>query len=1086
MRRIASVLLLVVCLAAPRNLLAARLDLRLAGQSTTTATVKVGQELDVQVWVDSEGQILSGAAVFLSYDDTVFELAREDQSSAPGAQPFAPGALLTNGEVYRNVRLAETDPAAAASGAQLDYSIVRAADQGAGPIASFRLRALAPAVNSTIRIDETGARETRVFLPDGSHAPFRFINPLRLTVQGITLSGLPARVVLARGQIDASSLALQQHVYDPLFTPAQITWHLSPTRQVAATLQGDGPNVRLAAPGDASPWERLIVTATNPAGQSASDTVDVFVDAPPVLSRWPRQLALREDEAMFLGLDSLAEDPDTPAAERRWQVIGGPHLEATVTARPARLALQGAADWSGATTVSVRVSDDYGFADSAEVQVQVQPVNDPPALLQAPNLTLVEGRADSSLSVAALAADPEGPVRLSWSEARLVGVAQRHGALVVSSRVGGTGTEAITLTATDEQGLQASAPLTVTVLPSMAPAVVAAPAARGWTAGQSQDLPLDDWVVDPDNADEDLVWTVTGQQALRVLLSTNRVARVEAPAGWSGIEDLAFTVTDPAARRATFTVRCFVAAVAGAPVLDKLPELSLPVDSSAVTLDLDDYVYDADDERAALQWFVPARPDLSLRVEPGTRILTVAPTAAAQPGALAIELRVQDPAGHEAVGLLPLVLTAGTGPTPPASLSLRSLAPLRMAAGSVWAVDLDTLVESPAGASGLSWTCRPGPHLTAVVDAASHLAMIAPTQGWSGVDTVAFVAAGSNLAAAEVRLVVTVAAQTAPTLAPLPPLQLAVGAVDESIDLDDYVAGVDGAEVTWQVTGEGHVRALVDAQSRRLIVIPATGWSGTETLTLVGVDGASNRLSGSVAVTVAAPAGSLGLRADTQMPMLAGEREITLDSSVLLSDDAAGRALTWQVVGRSDVQVRYVAASRQLTLTCAAGWTSDQELVLQVSDGQGATQTGRLRLQVLPDDGSVGIESDLFQLAVIANPTQPDYLDVYVVAPAEVTRTPQLQLQDSESHRLGVTALAPGLWYGSHVIPSAYAGTVNLLALALTPDATVLRARLERVADLRTAGKPVPAQLTAEDHASGPVETAIRAQTLQAPPDLGR
>jgi hypothetical protein len=716
----------------------------------------------------------------------------------------------------------------------------------------------------------------------------------------------------------------------------------------------------------------------------------------------------------------------------------------------------------------------------------VQPVNDPPALLQAPNLTLVEGRADSSLRLAALAADPEGQVRLTWGEASLVGLEQRHGALVVSSRIGGIGTETITLTATDDEGLRASAPLTVTVRPSMAPAIVAAPAVRGWTAGQSQDLALDDWVVDPDNADEDLVWTVTGQQSLRVLLSTNRVARVEAPANWSGIEDLAFTVADPTARSATFTVRCYVAAVTGAPVLGKLPGLSLPVDGKAVTLDLDDYVYDADDDRAALQWFLPARPDLSLRVEPGTRVLTVAPTTAAQPGTLAIELRVQDPAGHEAVGMLPLVLTAPTGPTPPGALSLRTLAPLRMVAGSVWTVDLDTLVESPPGATGLSWTCRPGPHLTAVVDAASHLAMIAPTPGWGGVDTVAFVAAGTNLASAEVRLVVTVTAATAPALAPLPPLRLAVGAVDESIDLDDYVAGVDGAEVTWQVTGEGHVRALVDTQSRRLIVIPATGWSGTETLTLVGVDGASNRLTGSVTVTVSAPAGSLGLRADTEVPLLAGERDIILDSSVLLSTDVTGRTLTWQVVGRSDVQVRYVAASRQLTLTCAAGWTSDQELVLQVSDGQSATQTGRLRLQTLPDDGSVGIESDLFQLAVIANPTQPDYWDVYVVAPAEVTRTPQLQLQDGESHRLSVAALAPGLWYGSHVVRSAYTGPVSLLALALTPDATVLRARLERVADPRAAGKPVPAPSADSGAPDGPVETAIRAHTDPAPPDLRR
>ena len=150
---IASFLVFVI-MTLSKPLWAARLELRPVGSESSTMSVMVGDEIEVELWVDSENQPLSGAAVFLSFDQEHLALVDEDRATQTGFQPFAPGGFLSNGEIFRNYMLDEEDPAASAPGIQLDYSVVRAADQGSGPIASFRLRALIPTAQLQVRIDE--------------------------------------------------------------------------------------------------------------------------------------------------------------------------------------------------------------------------------------------------------------------------------------------------------------------------------------------------------------------------------------------------------------------------------------------------------------------------------------------------------------------------------------------------------------------------------------------------------------------------------------------------------------------------------------------------------------------------------------------------------------------------------------------------------------------------------------------------------------------------------------------------------------------------------------------------------------------
>ncbi len=59
------------------------------------------------------------------------------------------------------------------------------------------------------------------------------------------------------------------------------------------------------------------------------------------------------------------------------------------------------------------------------------------------------------------------------------------------------------------------------------------------------ELTLDDYVVDPDNADAELTWVLTGEGPPWVTLGDDRVLEVDAPAGWTGTGSFNLRVSDP-------------------------------------------------------------------------------------------------------------------------------------------------------------------------------------------------------------------------------------------------------------------------------------------------------------------------------------------------------------------------------------------------------------------------------------------------------------------------------------------------------------------------------------------------------------
>lgn len=713
--------------------------------------------------------------------------------------------------------------------------------------------------------------------------------------------------------------------------------------------------VFVTAPVGDSPWERLTFTASNPDGQTASATIDVFVNEGPVLSAAIAPIQMEEDGAMDLELDGLVEDPDTPLSQLQWSATSPSGLAVTITGPPYVAHLAPTTNWHGEVQISLVVVDEFGFADTAAVAVSVASVNDAPEMLISPNVRLIRGRRDSSLTLAQLIADADhglDELELRWTGADKVEIELRGGRLVLSASAVWLGTETIQLEVTDGEGLTANAPLTVTVIQSLPPSIVDPPRRLGLPAGGETIIELQSFVVDPDDPRSALQWRASGQQQLSIQLSSSGAARLVAPVGFSGSEVLHFEVTDPSGEQAFFELMVFAASAGGEPAIAPLPDIEVPLGGVDASLDLDDYVFDLDHEPSRMEWEVPVTEGLELRVDPLSHVLTVTASDSARTGDLDILLRVRDPDGNESSQSLTIRIPAAPGDTTP--------------------------VDDP---------------------------------------------------------------EITPILASLPTLTLVEGAFDQSLVLDDYLSGIDPATISWKVEGQQHAEILVDPESRRVTVLAGLDWSGTEIIIFRGEDELGHTVEGMLGLRILPNTVALSLRELTEVSVLAGDRQFELGLAGLLEGDGDAGLLEWEVRANRVYTVAYDAESNSLELTAEAMPLGDEVLTLVARMGDSEELTGVVVVHAHPVDGSFGADSDDLRIAVIPNPLQPDYIDIYVLSDLATRRVPRLRLHDGDWRDLAVTELAvadvavagrlPGIWHGRHVLPTHAAGDIRFLALTL-------------------------------------------------------
>lgn len=153
-------------------------------------------------------------------------------------------------------------------------------------------------------------------------------------------------------------------------------------------------------------------------------------------------------------------------------------------------------------------------------------------------------------------------------------------------------------------------------------------------------ISLDNFVTDPDNPDEQIVWTISGNQHVNVSI-VNRVADITVVnPDWVGSDTVLFIAKDPGNRADTSKTVFSVTPSNQPPVISQLPEQTILENEQFTAIKLDDFVTDPDNLDSQLNWSYHGNKDLIVSI--ANRILQVAPPDSEWSGSESITLVARD------------------------------------------------------------------------------------------------------------------------------------------------------------------------------------------------------------------------------------------------------------------------------------------------------------------------------------------------------------------------------------------------------------------------------------------------------------
>ena len=272
--------------------------------------------------------------------------------------------------------------------------------------------------------------------------------------------------------------------------------------------------------------------------------------------------------------------------------------------------------------------------------------NAPPVVSDIPDQTIPEGSSFATINLDEYVADPDntdGEIVWSYSGDTELSVSIMDRVATVAVPSGDwNGSETITFTATDPGFLfdSDSASFTVTAV-NDAPVVADIPAQTIAEGESFATINLDDYVSDVDNTDAEMAWSYSGNAALVVSIA-DRIATVSVPNGdWNGSETITFTAEDPGLLSDSDSASFTVTAVNDAPVVADIPAQTIAEGESFATINLDDYVSDADNTAIDISWSYSGNTDLTVSIT--DRVATVCVPSGDWNGSETITFTATDP-----------------------------------------------------------------------------------------------------------------------------------------------------------------------------------------------------------------------------------------------------------------------------------------------------------------------------------------------------------------------------------------------------------------------------------------------------------
>ncbi|MGB1719488.1 MAG: hypothetical protein ACPHO6_15070, partial [Candidatus Latescibacterota bacterium] len=305
---------------------AARAEVRRA-DGETAFSAELGSVVDMEVFIDGDGQELTGYSLFISYDEQVFSLVPAEIDASGTEIPFHSGQMLGGIPLENSVervgdrvymRYVEAAGGAARGGA---------AERGVAVRFQLRVMRRTAAPTVAVALEERGHdfRSHYVTIEDpGVEKPFaKPLGEAVIRVTGFRIDPLPDLTII-EGE---TALVFDLDAYVDSAT-TDVLWTHSRLSEIPTTIDPNTREVTMQPAAGFVGQRAMIFTALEVAeGLTASDTVRIEVLSKPRIVDFPDTIRFAEDQLyQDLDFDAYAEDLDHAVADLVWETSGASEL----------------------------------------------------------------------------------------------------------------------------------------------------------------------------------------------------------------------------------------------------------------------------------------------------------------------------------------------------------------------------------------------------------------------------------------------------------------------------------------------------------------------------------------------------------------------------------------------------------------------------------------------------------------------------------------------------------------------------------------------------------------------------------------
>jgi len=582
---------------------------------------------------------------------------------------------------------------------------------------------------------------------------------------------------------------------------------------------------------------------------NASVTVTPVND-PPIITD---QVALSVDEDQDLTLtvgDFIITDVDNPGGPFTLTVNPGTNYTVSGTTITPDL------NYNGPLTVPVTVNDGIDPSEVFNTSVTVTPVNNPPVITDQVVLSVEEDQ-DLTLTAGDFTItdvdNPSGPFTLTVNP----GTNYTVSGTTITPDLNYNGPLTVPVTVSDGSDPSDVFNTSVTVTPVNDPPVITAQVPLSVDEDQDLTLTVGDFTItDVDNPGGPFTLTVNPGTNYTVSGTT-----ITPDLNYTGPLTVPVTVSDGSDPSGVFNASVTATPVNDPPVVSDIPDETIAEGGTFSTINLDDYVVDADDADNTLTWTTSGQSNLTVEIT--DRVATITVNDPDWNGSETITFTVEDPLGLQDSD--DATFTEENTPghfervwNPPGIDHMNFY---------VMTAQIDGVDMEAGDEIGIfeGTNCVGAGVLTGVITVSNYLEIrvsrddetTTATDGYTIGHTATFklwdASGGEEITDIMVDLVsgdlvFSPSASTwlhldggdqntPPVVSDIPGESIAEGDTFNTINLDDYVADVETSDelITWTYTGDTHLHVEIEARVATITVLQQ-GWTGSDTIVFIATD----------------------------------------------------------------------------------------------------------------------------------------------------------------------------------------------------------------------------------------------------------